>query len=423
MRTAAQRDIAIIYSAGFLRSFSTGLIGVVLGVYLFRTGYDSLHLGGATAAGLAGAAVATSITTFRGDRFGRRRCLTVLALLWAVGGIGLAVVHSFTMLLVLIFFGMVNATGTDRSPAYALEQAVLPGLVSEQRRTWAMSWYHLLLDGGGALGALAGGLPILLTRSGHFSLFQVYEILFAGYAMLGVVSAGLYWFLRPGVENCTPGASIADRVAPESKRRVYRLAGLFAIDSFGGGLLTDALVAYWFFRRFGVSEQELGLLFFLIHVLNAVSHLGAAWLARRIGLLKAMVITHLPSSLFLVSVPFAPTFRVAAALLLCREALVEMDVPTRQSYIAAIVRKSERTFAAGVTNLSRTVFWACASAVAGALMQDVALGAPLLAGGAMKIGYDLILYSKFAHIRPPEEQSTPLVKPLGRQTVSSKFGG
>jgi MFS family permease len=413
----------IIYSAGLLRSFSTGLIGVVFGVYLFRAGYDSLYVGTATAAGLAGAAVATCITTFRGDSLGRRPCLTVLALLWAVGGIGLAVVHSFTVLLVLIFLGMVNATGTDRSPAYALEQAVLPGLVSDQRRTWAMSWYHLLLDGGGALGALAAGLPILLTRSGHFSLLKAYEMLFVGCAMLGIISSCLYGLISPRVENSTFNTGIVEPMALESKRRVYRLAGLFAIDSFGGGLLTDAMVAYWFFRRFGVSEQELGLLFFLIHVLNAVSHLGAAWLAQRIGLLKAMVITHLPSSLFLMSVPFAPTFRVAAGLLLCREALVEMDVPTRQSYIAAIVRPSERTFAAGVTNLTRNVFWACASAVGGALMQGVTLAAPLLAGGGMKIGYDLALYSKFAHIRPPEEENPLLVKPLRPQPVTRKPGG
>jgi MFS family permease len=423
MRATAQRDVAIICSGAVLRSFSTGLIGVVFGVYLFRSGYDSLYVGAATGAGLAGAAVATSITTFRGDIFGRRRCLTVLAFLWTIGGIGLAIVHSFTILLVLIFLGMVNAMGTDRSAAYALEQAVLPALVSDQKRTWTMSWYHLFLDVGGALGALAAGLPVLITRSEHISLRQAYGFLFVGYAMLGVVSACLYWFLSPMVENSTFGANVAEPIAPESKRRLYRLAGLFAIDSFGGGLLTDALVAYWFFRRFGVPEQELGYLFFLIHALNAFSHLGAAWLAQRIGLLKTMVITHLPSSLFLILVPFAPSFPAAAGLLLCREALVEMDVPTRQSYVAAIVRTSERTFAAGVTNLSRNIFWACSAAVAGALMQDVALGAPLVVGGGLKIGYDLILYSKFAHIRPPEEQNTRFVKPLGRPTVNSKFGG
>jgi len=181
------------------------------------------------------------------------------------------------------------------------------------------------------------------------------------------------------------------------------LARLFAIDSFGGGFLTDALIAYWFFRRFGVSEAQLGVLFFVIHLLNAASHLGAAWLARRIGLLKTMVFTHLPSSLFLIAVPFAPSFAFAAALLLAREALVKMDMPTHQSYVMAVVKPHERTFAAGLTNLSRNVFWAVASGISGVLMQTLTFSAPLIAGGGLKIGYDLLLYRKFRHIKPPEE--------------------
>jgi hypothetical protein len=193
------------------------------------------------------------------------------------------------------------------------------------------------------------------------------------------------------------------KLSATSKKRVYGLASLFAIDSFGGGFLTDALVAYWFFRRFGVSEAQLGVLFFLIHILNALSHLGAAWLAIRIGLLRTMVFTHLPSSLFLISVPLAPGFSSAAVLLLAREALVEMDVPTRQSYLAAVVLPHERTFASGVTNLSRNVFWSLASGLSGALMQNVTFSAPLIAGGGLKIVYDILLYRKFRHITPPEE--------------------
>src|SRR5262249_34128969 len=191
-------------------------------------------------------------------------------------------------------------------------------------------------------------------------------------------------------------------VSPVSKTRVFGLARLFAIDSFGGGFLTDAVVAYWFFRRFGVSELQLGALFFVIHILNALSHLGAAWLAQKIGLLRTMVFTHLPSSLFLIAVPFAPSFTAAAALLLAREALVEMDVPTRQSYVAAVVEPHERTFAAGLTNLSRNVFWAAASAVGGVIMQGVNFSGPLVAGGTMKIAYDILLYRRFRHIKPPE---------------------
>jgi hypothetical protein len=179
------------------------------------------------------------------------------------------------------------------------------------------------------------------------------------------------------------------------KSRVFGLAGLFAIDSLGGGFLTDALVAYWCFRRFGVSEVQLGALFFVIHLLNAASHLGAAWLAKRFGLLKTMVFTHLPSSVFLISVPLAPSFPFAAALLLARESLVEMDVPTRQSYVAAVVQPREPIFAARVTNLSRNIFWAMASGLSGVLMQSLTFSAPLIVGGALKVGYDVLLYRKF----------------------------
>ena len=145
-------------------------------------------------------------------------------------------------------------------------------------------------------------------------------------------------------------------------------------------------------------------MFFAVHVLNAASHLGAAWLARRIGLVNTMVFTHLPSSLFLIAVPFAPTFKVAILLFLCREALVEMDVPTRQSYVAAVVLPTERTFASGLTNLARNVLWAVGSSVAGLVMQNLAFSAPLVIGGGTKVAYDLVLYRAFRKVRPPEEQ-------------------
>jgi len=420
----SQGDLALLSLTGFLRSLATGLIGVILGVYLFRLGYGTAQIGAATAAGLAGAAVATALITWRGDRVGRRRTLVLLALLWVVGGVGLALVSNFLALLVLVFVGMVNAMGTDRSASYVLEQSVLPSLVSDSQRTWAFSWYHLILDAGGALGALAAALPIALHHWRGISILTAYRAILLGYAGLGVLSAAAYLFVSKRIE-APPPAQVSSKLSITGKKRVYGLAGLFAIDSFGGGFLTDALVAYWFFRRFGVSEAQLGILFFVIHLLNAASHLGAAWLAKRIGLLKTMVFTHLPSSLFLIAVPFAPNFTFAAALLLARESLVEMDVPTRQSYVAAVVQPQERMFAAGLTNLSRNVFWAIASGLSGVLMQSLSFAAPLVAGGALKISYDVLLYRKFRYIRPPEEllesqksssESNPKYAPAGEQT-------
>jgi MFS family permease len=405
MTSHPTRDRALIFAAGSLRSFGVGLMGVVLGIYLFRTGLSSFAIGSIIAMGLAGAALATVLATLIADRVGRRSSLLILSLLSSVAGIGLAVSLSLPALAILAFVGMLNGTGTDRSAASAIDQAVIPGLVSDVRRTWNLAWYNVLLDGGGALGAMAAGLPILLQTHLAVSLLHSYHLIFLSYFGLCLAIAAIYFFLSPAVEVGNPSrfASASTKIAPESKRIVTKLTALFSLDAFGGGFLTDALVAYWFFRRFGIAEERLGILFFAVHILNAASHLGAAWLARHIGLVRTMVFTHLPSSLFLIAVPFAPSLKVAIVLFLCREALVEMDVPARQSYVAAVVLPNERTFASGLTNLARNVFWAIGSSVAGLVMQNLAFSAPLVIGGGTKVTYDLVLYRAFRKLRPPEE--------------------
>ncbi len=193
-------------------------------------------------------------------------------------------------------------------------------------------------------------------------------------------------------------------MSPASRRILVRISALFAIDSLGGGFLTTALLSFFFHERFGVTADRLGLLFFGARTANALSHLGAAWLARRIGLVNTMVFTHIPSSLLLVTVAVAPSFPVAAVLFLLREGLVEMDVPTRQSYVMAVVRPEERTFASGLTHLVRMGGWAVAPAFAGLLMQSLSLLTPLLAGAAMKVSYDVMLYRTFRGTAPPEEK-------------------
>ena len=406
LRSHLTRDLALINAAGFLRSFGVGMMGVLLGIYLFRTGLTSFAIGLIIAVGLAGSALATVLVSLTADRVGRRSFFLVLSLLSGVAGIALAVSPSLPVLAMLAFVGMLNGTGTDRSAASALDQAVIPGLVSDIKRTWNLAWYNVLLDSGGALGAMAAGLPILLQRQLSVSVLRSYRLVFFGYFGLCLAVAALYFFLSPAVEVANPSghAQAGTRIAPESKRIIAKLTALFSLDALGGGFLTDALVAYWFFRRFGIGEEGLGFVFFAVHVLNAASHLGAAWLARRIGLVNTMVLTHLPSSLFLIAVPFAATFKVAILLFLCREALVEMDVPSRQSYVAAVVLRNERTFASGLTNLARNLFWAVGSSVAGLVMQNLALSAPLVIGGGMKVTYDLVLYRAFRKLRPPEEQ-------------------
>ena len=396
------RRLILIYSAAFLRSMSIGLLGVVLAVYLSRLGYSATLIGVVLAAGLAGSTVATAFAHRLARAVGTRQVLVAAALLAVIGGIGLALLRSPAALIPIAFASMLNGMGTDRSAAFAIEQAIIPSLVSDQRRTWALSWYNVALDASGALGALSGALPVLLQRWAGLELLAAYQWIFAGYAAVNLVSAALYFFLDAQIGET--GRS-APQISHESKRIVRKIAMLFALDSTGGGFLADALLAYWFFHRFGVDEKQLGLLFFIVRVFNALSHLGAAWLARRIGLVNTMVFTHLPSSIFLLFVPLAPDFHLAAILLLAREALVEMDVPTRQSYIAAVVAPHERVYASSLTNVSRTGAWAASSSVAGVLMQHVAFSAPLLLGGSLKIIYDGLLYRSFRHLKPPEERA------------------
>ncbi len=400
------RNLALVYFAAWLRSFNIGLLGVVLGVYLSRKGFSATDIGLVIAAGLAGAAVGTIFITARADHLGRRRTLFALAVLSALGALPLIFHFTLPALLALAFIGMLNGMGSDRSPSFALEQAMIPGFVTDRQRTWVLAWYSMVLDASGAIGALAAGLPLLAQRIWNVDLSTGYRALFAGYAALHLVSALVYLLLTEDVEVqrvSLPGNPPAE-ISTETKSTVIRISSLFALDSLGGGFLSDALVSYWFFRRFGLSESKLALLFFTVHILNALSHLGAAWLARRIGLLKTMVFTHLPSSIFLILAAFMPSAHWAVLLFLLRESLVEMDVPTRQSYVAAVVRPEERTFAAGVTNLTRNMAWAVSSSVAGFFMQQITFSAPLLLGGGLKIIYDGLLWRAFRHVKPPEER-------------------
>jgi MFS family permease len=379
---------------------------VILGVFLYRRGLSSIAIGIVLAAGIAGSAAGTIFVTFRADAFGRRRTLCCLSLLTALGAAALIFNFALPMLVAVAFLGMLNGMGTDRSAAYALEQALIPSLVPDERRTWSLAWYSLVLDASGALGALAAALPLVMQRHLGLDLNLAYRYVFLGYAAINLVSAGLYLLLSAEVEH--PQVNLPGKinlpVSQHTKSTVKKLSALFAIDAFGGGFLIDALVAYWFFRRFGIAENNLAVLFFVVHILNALSHLGAAWLAKRIGLIKTMIFTHLPSSIFLIAVPLAPSPTWAIILFLLRESLVEMDVPTRQSYVAGVVPPEERTYASGVTNLTRNLSWAASSSLAGVFMQTVAFSAPLLLGGGLKILYDVLLWRAFRHVAPPEEK-------------------
>lgn len=397
-------DRSILYVAAFLRAFATGLIGVLLGLYLARRGFAPGEIGLVVGCGLVGAALSAYITTFFGDRFGRKRSLILLTLAAAAGGAALCFSGHVASACVAAFLGMVNGMGRDRGAALVLEQAILPGTGGDQERTRMFAWYNVLQDSGHALGGLAAALPAIVQSILVVSELVAYQSAIALYAAVVLISVVAYLGLSPAVEvHLESRSGPLRRITSESRGIVRRISGLFAIDSIAGGFLGTALLSYFFFERFDVGVTPIALLFFFARVANAVSHLGAAWLARRIGLVNTMVFTHIPSSVILIGVAFASEFWIAATLFVIRELLVEMDVPTRQSYVMAVVRPDERTWASGITSLVRMGGWAVAPFVAGFLMQGVALATPLLVGAAMKIGYDLLLWKAFRNLKPPEE--------------------
>ena len=364
------------------------MMAVLLGLHLARRGLDTASLGIVIAAGLAGAATASLVVTLAGDGIGRRRALMLLTVLSVAGAAIAAIVDHPVAIGLAAFVGMLNGMGRDRGAALILEQAALPATTTDAERTMVFARYNVLQDTGHALGSLIAGLPALAHHP-----FAVYIVLLAA-------AIPLYRRLSPRVEAET---GTRRHLSPESRPIVAKLCALFALDSLGGGFLTTALVALYFHARFGVDEAGLGLLFFGARAANAVSHIAAARLAARFGLVNTMVFTHIPSSLLLATVPFAPNFAVAALLFLLREGLVEMDVPTRQSYVMAVVRPEERTVASGATHLVRLAAWGVAPAFAGVFMKDAAAATPFVAGAAMKIAYDVLLYTAFRRLRPPEE--------------------
>jgi len=396
------RDLALLYAGAFVRALATGLAGVGMGLALAGRGLDPGAASRVVGAGLAGAALAALSATAFADRIGRRRSLIFLAVLSAACSAGFALAHAEVGLVLLAFVGMLNGMGRDRGASLVLEQAMLPACTTDRDRTRAFAWYNVAQDAGHAAGALLAGLESVggsgaSTRPAGAMTFLVV----AGLSAMGIVLAAM---LTSKVEPPRV-ASDRPRLSAASKGFLARVSLLFGLDSLGGGFLTTALLSFMFVQRFGVEAGTIGMLFAAARVLNALSHLGAAWLARRIGLVNTMVFTHIPSSLFLVTVAIAPSFGVAAALFLLREGLVEMDVPTRQSYVQAIVKPEERTIASGVTHLVRLAGWAVGPLLSGPLMTGVGLMVPLVVGAALKIVYDVLLYFSFRSVRPPEEMA------------------
>lgn len=400
-------DRLLIYGAALLRGLAAGAISVLAAVYLAKRGFDEAAIGLVLSSGLAGVLVGTVYGTYFADRVGRRRSLVLLTLFAATGGALLVVADTLWALALAAFFGMLNTQGSDRGAAQALEQAILPATATDAKRTQVFARYNAIADVGGAAGALLAALPALLRDRLYVPELRAYDATVLIYAALAVIVALLYARLSAQTERVLVPLSLtelAHDAPPSIRRAVRRFSLLSALDAVGGGFIGSALIAYFLYVRFGVNETELALLFIAARTMTVLSHFVAAWLAGRIGLVNTMVFTHIPSSLLLLTLPIAPTFPVAAALFIAREGLSEMDVPTRQSYLMAIVPPHERAWAAGISQLARAAGRMVAPVLAGAAMHAGALWLPLVASAAIKITYDLLLWHAFRQIKPPEEQ-------------------
>ncbi len=398
MTSGFGRDALLVLSARGLRGFAYGFLGVVLALHFAAAGLDAAAIGLLLTLALAGSAATTLWVGLRGDRWGRRRSLAFLASLLALSGLLLAAPPRVELLTAAVLLGALSPTGTDTGPFLPLEQAILPSTVSPGRRNQLFGHYNLVGGLAASAGALAGGLPSVLSGLGWGS-GEVLRGSMLLVVLCGALMCLLYLHLSPSAE--VSGETPQRALSPKSRPRVARLSLLFAADSLAGGFVIQSFVSYWFVTQTGMALAHVSLLFAAGNLLTALSYILAARLADRIGLVNTLVFTHLPSNLLLMAVPLAPTPAAAAALWLARVGLSQMDVPTRQSYTVAIVPPEDRTAAAGATHLSRVSAQAVSPVVAGHVLQQVSGAIPFFLGGGLKIAYDIALWTSF-HRLPAE---------------------
>ncbi|ACG74977.1 major facilitator superfamily MFS_1 [Anaeromyxobacter sp. K] len=402
-------DVVTLFATRAVRLFAYGLLSVVLVLHLEAAGLDQPRIGALLTLTLLGDTALSLWITTRADRIGRRRMLVLGALLMVLAGAAFSATTAFPLLLLAATVGVMSPSGNEVGPFLAIEQAALTEAVPSGRRTATFAWYQLVGAVATALGALAGGaLAGGLQRRGLAPLAS-YRAVTALYGALGLALAALFLRLTSRVETA-PRPAASPRAAflglHRSRRIVLELSALFSLDAFAGGLVVQSFVAWWFHRRFGASPATIGAIFFGANVLAGISALSASAIARRIGLVNTMVATHLPSNLLLALVPLMPTLPLAIGVLLLRFSISQMDVPTRQSYTVAVVDPDERSAAAGVTGIARTVGSALAPVVAGPLYAGAGALAsvPFLVAGGLKVLYDLLLWRRFRALRPPEER-------------------
>jgi MFS family permease len=396
-------DAGVLLVTRGLRAFIDGLVAVVLSSYLVLLGFDSVQVGAIVTATLLGSAALTLLVGLRGHHLRRVVLLQAVAVAMVLTGVGFAVVTTFWALMLVAVVGTLNPSSGDVSVFLPTEQALLPETVSDRQRTALYARYSLIAFVVAAVGSLAAFVPDFISRRTTLSEVDALRGVFVLYALIGVAVLVQYRRLSPAIEPITR-VERGHRALGESKPLVYRLAGVFCIDAFGGGFVVQSLLALWLFQRFDLSVALTGAVFFWSGLLAGFSALVAVRIAGRIGLVRTMVFTHLPANVLLMLTPFMPNAWLAVACLLIRSALSQMDVPARTSYVMAIVTPAERPAAASITNVPRSLAAAATPLLAGWLLQRSDFGWPLIIGGGLKATYDLVLLGLFREIRPPEER-------------------
>ena len=405
------RDGVVLFLTRFTRLFAYGALSVVLVFYLVSLGLTESQVGLLLTLTLAGDMAISLVLTTRADRLGRRRMLIVGAVLMAGAGIAFASTRSLLFLIVAGTIGVISPSGHEVGPFLSIEQAALSHVVPARSRTEVFAWYTLAGSVATALGALCGGTAAGLAQKASLSNSCSYRVVVLVYAAIGLALAFLFTRLSSSTEVAEGQAETTAAVFTKhflgvgsSRSIVLKLSSLFALDSFGGGFVVQSFAAYWFYLRFGVPSAKLGVIFFWANILAGISAVFASRLATRIGLVRTMVVTHLPSNVLLILVPLMPNLSLAVLVLLLRFSISQMDVPTRQSYTMAVVRPEERSAAGGITGVARTAGAAISPVFAGFLFsRPMLIDIPFFIAGTLKIAYDLALYHAFAAVRPPEE--------------------
>ena len=405
------KDGKLLLAARTLRTFAYGFLSVILAIYLKLVGFEDFYIGLILTATLINSVIFTLIASFYADRIGRRKILILYAALMSISGVIFFITTNYIALIASALIGTINVTGTETGAFLSIEQAALPQTINDvKKRNTVYALYNMVGTFAMSAGVLLSGLPQIIAQQYGLNQIESIRPLFLLYGIIGLAVLGIYYLISNKVEvqvngnNYNLSKPLKQALSPKSKQIVGKLSPLFALDSFAGGFVIQSIVSLWFFTKFGVELTTLSYIFSIAGVLTAFSFLAAAKFANRIGLINTMVFTHIPSNILLILVAFAPTFPLAVAFYLARMTLSQMDVPTRQSYLVAVVREDERTGAAGITNISRNITQAVSPSLAGYILQSLSfLSAPFVLGGVLKIVYDVILYFNFKRIKPSDE--------------------